>query len=103
LSRADPGAPADQIQWAPKVSLVSREAQVSLSDYIEGIRRNRERSLVLLREAVRVLNEDLADLDREQNGEPAPSAAPKPAELVTLKPGIWGMSFDLKEAWRRAM
>jgi hypothetical protein len=38
-----------------------------------------------------------------QNDEPATSPAPKPAELLTLKPGIWGMSFDLKEAWRRAM
>jgi hypothetical protein len=56
-----------------------------------------------LREAVRVLNEDLADRDREQNAEPATSPAPKPAELLTLKPGIWGMSFDLKEAWRRAI
>jgi hypothetical protein len=27
--------------------------------------------------------------------------AVKPAEVVTLKPGIWGMSFDLKALWRR--
>jgi hypothetical protein len=73
------------------------------SDYIDGVARNRERSLVLLREAVRVLNEDLADQEQQaQPTHPATPSAEKPAELFTLKPGIWGMNFDLKEAWRRA-
>jgi hypothetical protein len=35
-------------------------------------------------------------------GQPSSPASPeKPGELLTLKPGIWGMSIDLKEAWRR--
>jgi hypothetical protein len=36
---------------------------------------------------------------------PAPprreSAETKPAEVFTLRPGIWGMHVDLKELWRR--
>jgi hypothetical protein len=92
-------AEAADLQWEPNVSLV-RTKQVFLSDYIDGVARKRERSLVLLREAVRVLNEDLADL--EQTAPPATPSAEKPTELFTLKPGLWGMNFDLKEAWRRA-
>ena len=26
----------------------------------------------------------------------------EPDEVLTLKPGIWGMSVNLKEAWRRS-
>jgi hypothetical protein len=94
-------AEAADLQWAPNVSQVSRGVQPFLSDYIHGVARNRERSLVLLREAVRVLNEDLADRDQEPHAQPATSSAPKPPELFTLKPGMWGMSIDLKEAGRR--
>lgn len=36
----------------------------------------------------------------EQGHEPGP-ADQKPTELLTLKPGVWGMNIDLKEAARR--
>jgi hypothetical protein len=43
---------------------------------------------------------------RKLRNPPLPRTAARPAqqptELLTLKPGIWGMSFDIKEAWRRA-
>jgi hypothetical protein len=29
--------------------------------------------------------------------------AEKQVEAITLKPGIWGMSIDLKEMWRRSL
>jgi hypothetical protein len=36
----------------------------------------------------------------EQGQEPGP-AGQQPTELLTLKPGVWGMNIDLKEAARR--
>jgi hypothetical protein len=33
--------------------------------------------------------------------EPVTTTAEHRPEIFTLKPGVWGMSFDLKEAWRR--
>jgi hypothetical protein len=90
-------AEAADLQWAPNVSQVVRGVQPFLTDYIQGVSRNRERSLVLLREAVRTLNEDLAD---EEHAQPATSSA-KPADLLTLKPQFMGMSIDLKELGRR--
>src|SRR5216683_1062111 len=50
------------------------------------------------------LDELRARLEYAGNQESAPlgkTPAERRAELVTLKPGIWGMSFDVKEAWRR--
>jgi hypothetical protein len=41
---------------------------------------------------------------RLKEAEQATAARPqKPAEVLTLKPGAWGMSVDLKEAGRRAL
>jgi hypothetical protein len=93
-------AEAADLQWEANVSQVSRGVKPFLTDYIHGVTRKRQRALVLLREAVRILNEDLVDQD--QLAQPARSSAEKSVEILTLKPGIWGMSFDLKEAWRRA-
>jgi len=105
---------AATLRWAPSRA---RERTSTLEDYVRGYDANRRGSLALLGQAIQTLKEDMAELDLEpkavgtapesrqpnQNDEPATSPAPKPAELLTLKPGIWGMSFDLKEAWRRAM
>jgi hypothetical protein len=38
-------------------------------------------------------------VSQEQPATPVPEE--KSSELLTLKPGIWGMSIDLKEAARR--
>ena len=37
----------------------------------------------------------------EPNVQPITTTAEHRPEIVTLKPGIWGMSSDVKEAWRR--
>jgi hypothetical protein len=49
---------------------------------------------------------DPAMSERKQRSEPAsvmgaPSADPQRADVFTLKPGIWGMSVDVKAAWGR--
>jgi hypothetical protein len=48
---------------------------------------------------------DYTSYVRSQTSADAPlpkQADVKPSEVLSLKPGIWGMSIDLKEAWRRA-
>ena len=53
--------PATELQWSPPTFYVSGVPPTPLSDYIKGVTYNRERSLVTLREAVRALEEDLAE------------------------------------------
>jgi predicted nucleotide-binding protein len=66
-------SPAADLQWAPIIGFVIRgTAPTPLSQYIAGVANKRERSLALLREAVRTLREDLADQDQQ----PQPAAQP---------------------------
>jgi hypothetical protein len=46
----------------------------------------------------------MPDPDSPQASSSATRSSPPPepsSELLTLKPGIWGVSVDLKEVWRR--
>jgi predicted nucleotide-binding protein len=61
--------PASDLQWSP--GFYSSGTPLSpLSDYIKGVARNREHSLVQLREAVRTLEEDLAERTAGSEVEP---------------------------------
>ena len=60
---------------------------------------HREIEKTLGRQELRKLRNPTANLS---SGKPAPLGEPAPpvekaAEVITLKPGIWGMSIDLKE------
>ena len=50
--------------------------------------------------AVRNLAWEWVRWKEKENAVVQPPAA-KPTEVLTLKPGIWGVSIDLKETWRR--
>jgi hypothetical protein len=68
-----------------------------IADVRRELARVKARSVGLLEQAIEGL--------RARAAEPvskATTSTPKDrTELLTLKPGIWGLSFDLKEAWRR--
>jgi len=64
--------PAATIQWSGPVILFAGQPRTPLSDYIKNVQHNRERSLVQLREAVRVLQEDLQDCEPFASVEKAP-------------------------------
>jgi hypothetical protein len=44
---------------------------------------------------------EYAEQNIQENMQPGATTAKQRPEVVTLRPGIWGMSFDVKEAWRR--
>jgi hypothetical protein len=72
--------------------------EMPIADVRREFARVRARSIGLLEQAISGLEAHLAD----PMAEPATAPAKQPAELLTLKPSFWGMSLDLKEAWRRA-
>ena len=50
--------PAAELQWEGLRAIMSGMRPTPLSDYIAAVKYNRERSLALLREAVRTLRDD---------------------------------------------
>ncbi len=61
----------------------------------------RNRSIGLLKQAIGGLKSRLKELPKNDVDYSVPSAQQKRGELLTLKPGLWGLSVDLKEAARR--
>ena len=59
---------ASKLQWSPTAIFIGGPS-TPLSDYQEGVARNRQRALALLGEAVRTLNEDLAEIGDDEGGE----------------------------------
>ena len=70
----------------------------SVSDFLNGDRNTELDRLARAATRAQDLGSTAMRVHQEQ---PAPPPAEKSVELLTLKPGIWGMSIDLKEAARR--
>jgi hypothetical protein len=56
-------SPAADLQWSSSIFFVDARP-TPLSEYTNGVASNRERSLALLREVVRTLNEDLVEQEQ---------------------------------------
>jgi hypothetical protein len=68
-----------------------------IADVRRELARVKARSVGLLEQAIEGLEARAAEPVSK-----ATTSTPKDrTELLTLKPGIWGLNFDLKEAWRR--
>jgi predicted nucleotide-binding protein len=86
--------PATDLQWTEPAFYVSGMPPTPLSDYIKGVSYNRERSLVQLREAVRALEEDLAEAESAEQATPNASAtATTPSRKVVI---VHGRDNDAK-------
>ncbi len=87
-------------------SQVDREAQ-DAQDARRYLTEGKEQSIALLRTAIPALEQNIADqeLFAQRFGGAAGTSeksAPSHSEVLSLKPGMWGMSIDVKEAWRRS-
>lgn len=71
-----------------------------IADVRREFDRVKTRSVGLLEQAIAGLK--VSHADRDVTGEPPQPAQQAQAELVSLKPSFWGISLDLKEAWRRS-
>ena len=85
-----------------QINYEAREAEAARRYLTDG----KQRSIGLLYSAIRTVKDDISDLEiLAKRLDPARGApekgVPSRSEVLSLKPGIWGVSIDLNELWRR--